>query len=87
MRCSCSAKTKDFTSSLWTFSLRDRKAAPFGDVKGSVVQPNATFRPDGRWVEIRWQKAAREKLPPSPALPADRREVRDIAGRPPGVVP
>ena len=42
--------TKDSVSSLWTFSLRDRKATPFGDVKGSSLPTNAMFSPDGRWV-------------------------------------
>jgi serine/threonine-protein kinase len=42
--------TKDFVSSLWTLSLRDRKAMPFGDVKGSSLPTNAMFSPDGRWV-------------------------------------
>ena len=42
--------TKDFVSSLWTLSLRDRKATPFGDVKGSSLPTNAMFSPDGRWV-------------------------------------
>jgi serine/threonine protein kinase/Tol biopolymer transport system component len=35
--------------SLWTFSLKDRKAEPFGGVESSVP-PNAVFSPDGRWV-------------------------------------
>ena len=42
--------TKDFVSSLWTLSLRDRKATPFGDVKGSSIPTDAMFSPDGRWV-------------------------------------
>ena len=42
--------TKDSVSSLWTFSLRDRKATPFSDVKGSSLPTNAMFSPDGRWV-------------------------------------
>ena len=36
-------------SSLWTFSLKDRKAAPFGGVQSSAWT-NAVFSPDGRWV-------------------------------------
>ncbi len=44
------SETKDFITSLWTLSLRDRKATPFSDVKDSMVPTNATFRPDGRWV-------------------------------------
>ena len=42
--------TKDLISSLWTFSLKDRKATPFSDVKGSSLPTNAMFSPDGRWV-------------------------------------
>ena len=44
------SETKDFASSLWTFSFRDRKVAQFGDVKGSSLPTDATFSPDGRWV-------------------------------------
>ncbi|MBA3295969.1 MAG: serine/threonine-protein kinase [Acidobacteria bacterium] len=43
-------ETKDALSSLWTFSLRDRRAAPFSDVKGSSLPTDAMFSPDGRWV-------------------------------------
>ena len=42
--------TKDLISSLWTFSLKDRKATLFSDVKGSSLPTNAMFSPDGRWV-------------------------------------
>ena len=36
---------------LWTFSLSDRKVAPFGSVHSTSSQlPNAVFSPDGRWV-------------------------------------
>jgi Tol biopolymer transport system component len=42
--------TKGALSSLWTLSLKDRKAAPFDDVKGSTLPTNAMFSPDGRWV-------------------------------------
>ncbi len=42
--------TKDFVSSLWMLSMRDRKATPFGDVKDSSLPTNAMFSPDGRWV-------------------------------------
>jgi serine/threonine-protein kinase len=41
--------TKGSSVSLWTFSLRDRKAAPFADVQ-SPNPTNAAFSPDGRWV-------------------------------------
>jgi len=36
-------------TTLWTLSLRDRKATPFGDVK-SLFPTGAAFSPDGRWV-------------------------------------
>ena len=52
--------TKDFVSSLWTFSLRDRKATPFGDVKGSSIPTNAMFSPDGRWVAYQTRKTRRD---------------------------
>jgi serine/threonine-protein kinase len=35
--------------SLWTFSLPDRRAAPFGSVRSST-RTNAVFSPDGHWV-------------------------------------
>ena len=41
--------TKGSSVSLWTFSLRDKKATPFADVQ-SPNPVNATFSPDGRWV-------------------------------------
>jgi serine/threonine-protein kinase len=37
-------------SSLWTFSVRDRKASPFGNVISRGTPTNAVFSPDGRWV-------------------------------------
>jgi eukaryotic-like serine/threonine-protein kinase len=40
---------KGATSTLWTFSLQDRKSMPFGEVQ-SVYLPAASFSPDGRWV-------------------------------------
>lgn len=40
--------------SLWTLSLRDRKATPIGDPHDSggpdAVPPGAVFSPDGRWI-------------------------------------
>ena len=44
------SETKDSVSSLWMYSLRDRKATPFSDVSGSSLPTNAMFSPDGRWV-------------------------------------
>ncbi len=41
--------TKGSDVSLWTFSLQDRKATPFGEVHSSNPT-NAVFSPDGRWV-------------------------------------
>jgi serine/threonine-protein kinase len=36
--------------SLWSFSMRDRKATPFGDVRSTAFPTDAVFSPDGRWV-------------------------------------
>jgi serine/threonine-protein kinase len=42
--------TKGTISSLWTYSLEDRKAVLFGGVKGSTLPANALFSHDGRRV-------------------------------------
>jgi serine/threonine-protein kinase len=42
--------TKGTESSLWTFSIRDRKATPFDGVKSIMFPTDAAFSPDGRWV-------------------------------------
>jgi serine/threonine-protein kinase len=36
--------------SLWMFSLGDRTATPFSDVRSIIVPTTAAFSPDGRWV-------------------------------------
>jgi serine/threonine-protein kinase len=41
--------TKGSDVSLWSFSLQDRKATPFGGVHSSNPT-NAVFSPDGKWV-------------------------------------
>jgi serine/threonine-protein kinase len=41
--------TKGSDVSLWAYSMRDRKAAPFGEVHSSYPT-GAVFSPDGRWV-------------------------------------
>ena len=41
--------TKDSKVSLWTFSLADRRAAPFDAVESTNVI-GSVFSPDGRWV-------------------------------------
>jgi serine/threonine-protein kinase len=41
--------TKGSDVSLWTFSLQERKATPFGAVHSSTPT-NAAFSPDGKWV-------------------------------------
>jgi eukaryotic-like serine/threonine-protein kinase len=40
---------KGTTAALWTFSLPDRRATPFGDVQSESVTASA-FSPNGRWV-------------------------------------
>jgi serine/threonine-protein kinase len=42
--------TKGLETSLWTFSLADRKATRFGDVTSTTLPTDAVFSPDGRWV-------------------------------------
>ena len=42
--------TTESTTTLWTFSLRDRKASRFSDVASRAFPTNAVFSPDGRWV-------------------------------------
>ena len=42
--------TKEFDTTLWIFSMRERKATRFGDVSSVGVPTNAMFSPDGRWV-------------------------------------
>ncbi len=49
--------TKGTTSSLWTFSIEDRKAALFGGVEGSTLPTNAMFSPDGRWIAYQFGQA------------------------------
>ena len=51
--------TKGSSVALWTLSLTDRKAAPFGGVQStSALLPNAVFSPDGRLggVRIWWNR-------------------------------
>src|SRR5207244_1144672 len=40
---------KGASASLWTFSVKDKKAAPFCEVRSSSPL-NSEFSPDGRWV-------------------------------------
>ena len=42
--------TKGSEISLWAFSMRDRKATPFDDVRSTRYPTDAVFSPDGRWV-------------------------------------
>ena len=47
----CVQSEWNVTVSLWTFSLRDRKAEPFGGVQLSTANlARSVFSPDGRWV-------------------------------------
>lgn len=42
--------TKGSESTLWIFSVRDRKASRFADVTSAAFPTDAVFSPDGRWV-------------------------------------
>jgi hypothetical protein len=47
---------KDATFSLWSFSLANKQAMPFGNVQ-SLETIGATFSPDDRWVAYTWTDA------------------------------
>jgi len=44
------SETKGASTSLWTLSVPDRNAVPFGDVRSSWLPTDAAFSPNGRWV-------------------------------------
>ena len=44
------SETRQTESTLWIFSMRDRKVRQFPDVRSRAFPTNATFSPDGRWV-------------------------------------
>jgi hypothetical protein len=52
---------KDQNVTLWTFSWKDKKAEPFGEVR-SPFATNAVFSPDGRWVAYFSQETGRRVL-------------------------
>jgi serine/threonine-protein kinase len=60
--------TKDSDVSLSSFSLRDRKSKPFGDVH-SLTRTNAVFSPDGRWVAYASTEQGRSRTLVSPFPP------------------
>ena len=53
---------KDNQFALWTLSIKDKQAAPFGDVK-SRTQIEASFSPDGRWVAYHGRESMNQSLP------------------------
>ena len=70
---------------LWTFSLQDRKAAPFGQVR-SYFPINSVFSPDGRWVAYASgdEKGAIEiYVQPFPATGATYQISKDLRGHHP----
>ena len=74
------------SSSLWMFSLRDRKAEPFGDVR--LRSPNlarAAFSPDGLWVAYSSDEIGRMAVYLQP-FPGHRRQESDLRGPFPGLV-
>ena len=60
--------TKGSDTSLWSFSIRDRKAAPFDDVH-SLYPIGARFHPNGRWIACtsRGQEVSKAYVQPFPA--------------------
>ena len=77
---------KDSVYSLWMYSLKDRKATLFSDVKGSSIPTDATFSPDGKWITYQ------HKEPTSPGTegntfvqpfpPTGAKHQIDLGGRP-----
>ena len=59
------------SASLWTFSISDKKAVPFGDVR-STAPLNSEFSPDGRWLAytLRTGNLANVYVEPYPATGA-----------------
>ena len=81
------SEAKDSISSLWTFSLRDRKVSPFSDVKGSTLPTHATFSPDGRWVAYQVGESGQgEATLYVQPFPPTGTQVSDRARRPASVV-
>ena len=74
--------TKGSDVSLWTFSLQDRKATPFGDVHSSNPT-GAVFSPDGRWVAYTSTERNRPTIyvQPFPATGAQYQLPSDLRGR------
>jgi Tol biopolymer transport system component len=73
---------KGASASLWTFSVKDKKAAPFGDVRSSSPL-NSEFSPDGRWVAYTLRTgtgAATIYVQPFPATGAKYQISKDDAG-------
>jgi eukaryotic-like serine/threonine-protein kinase len=57
--------------SLWTFSMSEKKAVPFGDLR-STAPFNSEFSPDGRWLAytLRTANSANVYVEPSPVTGA-----------------
>ena len=73
---------KDSATSLWTLSVRDRKAMPFGDVRSTSFPTDAVFSPDGRWVAYQAGEASRGRSDHvRSTVPARRHQASDSPGR------
>src|SRR5215472_16567152 len=59
--------------SLWSFSLRDRKATAFGTVRSEGFATNAVFSPDGRWVAYQEINGTRTEVYVQPFPPTGER--------------
>ena len=70
-------------SSLWTFSLREKKAEPFGGAQPSNgPPPRAMFSPDGRWVAYGSDEPGTVYVQPFPATGAKYQISRDTGHSP-----
>ena len=80
--------TRESASTLWTFSVRDRKASRFSDVASPAFPTNAVFSPDGRWVAYqrrgtgaRPRRISSPFRPPAPSINRPGRAADVITGR------
>ena len=72
------------SASLWMFSLQDKKAAPFGEVRSSLPL-NSAFSPDGRWMAytFRGPETVNVFVEPFPATGAKYQISKDNGSRRP----
>jgi Tol biopolymer transport system component len=75
--------TKGASAALWIFSLQNKKATPFGQVR-STTPLNSVFSPDGQWLaySLRGPAGANVYVQPFPATGAQYQVSRDAGHHP-----